>query len=155
MILLFRRPYDLPAHWRLKPPHLRALRAEFEQSPYARYWLEWAQAGQVFVTVLALAGLIVASVLGSVVGIAMAILVLILWGWFVRLFAWGVAIRLSSHFADFITATGHEEQPATDPPLQRVIKSTARPRERARAWCAMRGLKQSKVVDSSDERSTK
>lgn len=151
MILLFRRPYDLPARWRLKPPHLRALRAEFEQSPYARYWLQWAQAGQLFMTVLAVAGLIGAIVQGSFVGIAMAILVLLLWGWFMRLFAWGVAIRLSPHFVDFITATGHEEKAATDPPLHRRINANTRPRERARAWCAMRELKQLNMMDSSDE----
>jgi len=125
----------------LQPLHLKSLVSGFERSPYARYWLQWAQTGQLFITVLAVLGLIIAVALGWPVGAAMAMVLLLIWVWLLRILAWGVAIRLSAHFADFVTSKGIEPTAgrSTVPPQQ--VYSNPRPRQRAREWCALRGEK--------------
>jgi hypothetical protein len=102
MIILFRRPYTLPAHPRLDPRVLRSLVVEFEQQPLPRSHLSWAQSGQLFVTVLAVGGLIAAVFQGWVVGALMAALIVVIWFVFIWNVARAVAILLSQYFADYV-----------------------------------------------------
>lgn len=102
MIILFRRPYSLPAHRRLDPRVLRSLVAEFERQPLARSHLSWAQSGQLFVTLFATGGLVAALFQGWPVGAAMAALIGVIWFVFIWNIARATAILLSQYFADYV-----------------------------------------------------